>query len=299
MEDTETNSEITLREVLFPTDFSPASDAVFLYAATIADRYNGRLHVAHVINLEPFGLIAPESIPEMVKQLQQQAHQKVDQLLGTRRSGADRYRAIVAEGAVLDVLIDLIHRNHIDLVVLGTHGRRAFKKLLLGSVAEEVFRTAPCPVLTIGPKPALAQANIELRHVLYLLKFEPDTSEAAKYAVSLAQRYAAKLTVMNVREGMPLAAAQQERQEDIREPFKCWIEDHVPESSNLRNQVRFERGFGPATEAILNFVSKATVDLIVMSVERVDPLIAAHLTKLDTAYRLVSYAPCPVLTIRE
>ena len=98
---------------------------------------------------------------------------------------------------------------------------------------------------------------------------------------------------------MPLAAAQQERQEDIREPFKCWIEDHVPESSNLRNQVRFERGFGPTTEAILNFVSKAAVDLIVMSVEPIDSVTAGHLPKPDTAYELVSYAPCPVLTIRE
>jgi nucleotide-binding universal stress UspA family protein len=299
MEDSEANSEITLKEVLFPTDFSPASEAVFPYAATIADRYNARLCVAHVINLEPFDLAAPESVPEMIKQARTHAHQKIDHLLGTRRLEADRYQAIVAEGAVSEVLIDLTHRNHIDLVVLGTHGRRAFKKLLLGSVAEEVFCTAPCPVLTIGPKAASAQANIELRHVLYLLKFEPDSSEAAKYAVSLAQRYAANLTVMNVREDMRSFPAEDEKQKKILEPFKYWIEDHISEGSNLRNQIRFERGLGPATEAILNFVSKAAVDLIVMSVERIDSVTAGHLPKPDAAYELVSYAPCPVLTIRE
>jgi len=295
MEGPESNSEITLHHVLFATDFSPASDAGFAYAATIADRYHARLYVAHVINLEPFDLIGAESSPAMIRQAREQAQQKIDRLLGGRHLQADRYQAIVAEGAVFEVLIDLVQRNHIDLVVLGTHGRRAFKKLLLGSVAEEVFRMALCPALTIGPRTAPTPANVELRHILYLLEFVPDSSEAAKYAVSLAQRYAANLTVMNVMESMPPST---NKQEQITEPVERWIGDHVSEGSNLRNRVRFERGYGLATEAILDFASKAAVDLIVMSVRRVDPVIAAHLPKPDTAYELVSRAPCPVLTIR-
>jgi nucleotide-binding universal stress UspA family protein len=125
-------------------------------------------------------------------------------------------------------------------------------------------------VLMVGPRTAWAPANIELRHIPYLLEFEPDSSEVAKYAVSLAQRYAADLTVMNVREDMPPSTAKEEKQEQITEPFKFWIEDHISEGSNLRNRVRFERGFGPATEAILNFVSESAVDVIVMSVPCID-----------------------------
>jgi len=295
MEGPEPNSEITLRHVLFATDFSPASDAGFAYAATIADRYHARLFVAHVINLEPFDLIGAESSSAMIRQAREQAQQKIDRLLGGRHLQADRYQAIVAEGAVLEVLIDLVQRNHIDLVVLGTHGRRAFKKLLLGSIAEEVFRTAPCPVLTIGPRTVPTPANVELRHILYLLEFAPDSSEAAEYAVSLAQRYAANLTIMNVMESMPPSTNKQEK---FTEPVESWVEDHISEGSNLRNRVRFERGYGLATEAVLDFASKAAVDLIVMSVRRVDRVIAARLPKPDTAYELVSRAPCPVLTIR-
>jgi len=168
---------------------------------------------------------------------------------------------------------------------------------LFGSMAEEILRLAQCPVLTVGPTCASAPANVALRHVVYLLQFEPDSSEAAKYAVSLAQRFAANLTVMNVREDAPSSAAQQEKREGITEPFKFWVDDHVPKGSRLRNQVRFERGFGPATKATLNFVSNAGIDLIVMSVERVDPVIAAHLPVPDTAYQLITRAPCPVLTI--
>jgi nucleotide-binding universal stress UspA family protein len=295
MEGSEPNSEITFDHVLFATDFSPASDAAFTYAATIADRYHPKLYVAHVINLEPFDLIAAESTPSMIKQAHEQARQKIERMLVTRGLQADRYEIIVAEGVVSDALIDILRRNRIDLAVLGTHGRRAFKKLLLGSIAEEVFRTAPCPVLTIGPKTASVVSKAEVRHVLYPLEFAPDSGGAAKYAVSLAERYGAKLTIMNVREDMPSST---NKQENFTEPVESWIEDHISEGSNLRGHVRFERGFGPVTEAILDFASKTAVDVIVISVRRVDPAMAAHLPKQDTAYTLVSGAPCPVLTIR-
>jgi nucleotide-binding universal stress UspA family protein len=289
------NKEIILNNVLFATDFSPASEAGFAYAVMIADRYHAKLYVAHVINLEPFGLIAAESTPARIEQAREQARQRMERMLGAQRLPADRYQAIVAEGTVAEVLLDILQRNHIDMAILGTHGRRAFKKLLLGSIAEELFRAAPCPVLTIGPRTASVPASVELQHILYPLQFAPDSSEAAKYAVSLAQQYAATLTVMNVREDMPSSA---NKEEQLTEPVEHWIEDHVPDGSDLRNRLRFERGFGPAAGAILGFATKAAVDLIVMSVRRLDAVVAAHLPTPDTAYDVVSRAPCPVLTIR-
>jgi nucleotide-binding universal stress UspA family protein len=291
------NNGIRVQHILFPTDFSPAADAAFAYAVAIAERYHAKLHVAHVINVEPSGSTDSECSPASIKQAHEQAAQKIHHLLRMRPLSADACDTIVAEGVVSEVLPDMLRRNRIDLAVLGTQGRRALKKLLFGSMAEEILRLAQCPVLTVGPTCASASANVELRRVVYLLQFEPDSSEAAKYAVSLAQRFDANLTVMNVREDATSSAAQQEKREGTTEPFKFWIEDHVPESSRLRDQVHFERGFGPATEAILNFISKAGADLLVMSVERVDPVIAAHLPVPDTAYQLITRAPCPVLTI--
>jgi len=291
------SDDIRVQHILFPTDFSPAAEAAFAYALAIAERYHAKLHVAHVINVEPSGSTDSECSSAIIKQAHEQAAQKIHHLLRMRPLAADACETIVAEGVISEVLPDLLRRNRIDLVIVGTHGRRALKKLLLGSMAEEILRLAQCPVLTIGPKSSSAPANLELRHILYLLKFEPDASEAAKYAVSLAQRFGADLTVMNVCEDVPLSAAQQEKQEGITEPFKFWAEEHVPKGSTLHNQVHFERGFGPATEAILNFIPKAGADLVVMSVERVDPIIAAHLPVPDTAYQLITRAPCPVLTV--
>ncbi len=291
----ERNTGIILANILFGTDFSPASEAAFPYALTIADHYQAKLYIAHVINLEPFDLVAPESSPGMIKKAREQARRKIDELVGTRRIEADRFQVIVAEGAVPELLLDIIQRNKIDMAVLGTRGRRAFKKLLLGSVAEEVFRMASCPVLLIGPRTAPAPAQAQLRHVLYPVEFAPDSSEAAKYAVSLAEQYGASLTVMNVREDMPSSATKAEQ---ITQPAKRWLEDNVSPGSDLRDRVRWERGFGPAPAAILDFAARAAVDVIVMSVSRLDPVMASRLPKFGTTYEVVSRASCPVLTVR-
>ena len=295
MTNLEPRTEIALNNILFATDFSPASEAAFTYAVAIADRYHSKLNVAHVISIDAFDLIAADSAATMLKQAQQQAREKMDQLLGPRLLQGDRYQPVIAEGMVAKVLVEMIRRDHIDLAVLGTRGRQTLKKLLLGSTAEEIFRVASCPVLTVGPKTSSVPAKTGLRHILYPLEFAPDSSKAAGYAVALAERYAANLTLMNVRQDMPSSASKSEQ---ATKPVESWIEDHIAQGSNLRNRIRFERGFGSATAAILDFATKESVDAIVMSVTPLDPVMAAHLPKPDTAHEVVSGAPCPVLTIR-
>jgi nucleotide-binding universal stress UspA family protein len=296
MKKLEPKAEFSIDKVLFATDFSPATGPALSYAVTIADRYRSELYVAHVINLESFELLEAESAVVMIKQAHDEANRKIAQLLDSLGLQRDRYQIVVAEGAISEVLLDIIRRNHIDVAVLGTHGRRAFKKLLMGSIAEEVFRMAPCPVLTVGPKTRPATAERQLRHILYPVEFAPDSSKAAPYVVSLAERYDAALTVMNVREDMPASAS---RTEEFTQPMERWIRDHVPEDSDLRKRIRFERGFGPVTDSILDFAAKENVDMIVMSIRQLDPVMAAHLPKAGTAHELVSRASCPVLTIRR
>jgi len=203
---------------------------------------------------------------------------------------------LVGQGAIWDVLLEMIQQNGIDLIVVGTHGRRGLRKLLLGSVAEEVFRMAPCPVLTVGPKtPETRLRDVQLGHILYPVEFVPDSSHAAAYAVSLAEEYHAKLTYMKVFEDM---VSSPEEKAQIQEPVRHWMDDHIPTESDLRERTSFEPGFGPTAEAILKFASDRGVDLIVMGVRRLDPVMAAHLPKPDTAYEVLRTTPCPVLTVR-
>ena len=266
------------------------------HALTIAGHYGSKLYVAHVICPEITDLLAPELSPTILKQAQEFAQQRMERLLSTARQQGVPCQPLIGEGAVWDVLLDMIQQNGIDLIIVGTHGRRGLSKLLLGSVAEEVFRMAPCPVLTVGPKTSETRStDVKLGHILYPVEFVPDPSDAATYAVSLAEEYHAKLTYMKVLEDM---LPSPEERAQIQEPVRHWMDDHIPAESDLRERTSFELGFGPTAEAILKFASDRGVDLIVMGVQRLDPVMAARLLKPDTAYEVVRTAPCPVLTVR-
>jgi nucleotide-binding universal stress UspA family protein len=288
-------SRVALKNILLATDFSPASEAALPHALTIAGQYGSKLYIAHVICLEFLELVAPEFTPTMLQEARRFAQQNMERLLSAGRQRAVSCQPLIGEGAIWDVLLDMIHQNGIDLVVVGTHGRRGLRKLLLGSVAEEVFRLAPCPVLTVSPKTSETRSmDVQLGHILYPLEFVPDSSDAAAYAVSLAEECHAKLTFMKVFEEM---VPSPEEKAQVQEPVRHWMDDHIPTESDLRERTSFELGFGPAAEAILKFTSDHGVDLIVMGVRRLDPVMAAHLPKPDTAYEVVRTAPCPVLTV--
>jgi nucleotide-binding universal stress UspA family protein len=286
---------ISIHNVLLATDFSATANTALSYAAAIAGRYNSRLIVAHVINPEAFDLLESESGKAAARQARDEATRKIGDLLTRAQLPGESSEIEVAEGAVADRLLNIIQQSRVDLAVLGTHGRRAFQKMILGSITEEIFRIAPCPVLTVGPKTLPFSAGRQIRHVLYPAEYVPDTSKAAAYALSLAHQYDATLTVMNVREDMAATAPASEWFKPEREH---WIQQHLPQGSDLRNRVRFHMGFGAAADSILEFTANANVDVIVMPVRQLDPLMAAHLPRPDTAYEVISRALCPVLTIR-
>ena len=296
MKPLDSQSRVAPKKIMLATDFSPASEAALPYALTIARHYSSELFVAYVIPPEFGDLIAPERTPTIRQEAQRVAQQNMERFLHAGRDWGVSCQPLIGEGAIWDVLQEMIYQNGIDLIVLGTHGRRGLRKLLLGSVAEEVFRMAPCPVLTVGPKTSETPSmDVRLDHILYPLEFIPDTSDAASYAVSLAEEYHAKLTSMKVfEETVPSSDVKAL----VEEPFRHWMEDHIAIESDLRARTSFEPGFGPTAEAILKFASDRGVDLIVMGVQRLDPVMAAHLPKPDIAYEVVRTAPCPVLTVR-
>ena len=188
MESLNQKGRVPLKNILLATDFSPASEAALLHALKIARQYESKLYIAHVISVEVMYLVAPERTATIREQAQQFAQQNMEHFLNVVSQAGVSCQPLVGDGVIWDVLQDMIRENQIDLVVLGTHGRRGLRKLLLGSVAEEVFRLAPCPVLTVGPKTLeMRSTNVELSHVLYPVEFVPDPSTAAAYAVSLAE----------------------------------------------------------------------------------------------------------------
>src|SRR5438094_9721251 len=109
---------------MLATVFSPAAEVALSYASAVADRYQSRLYVAHVINLESFDLLESESARITLQKAHDEAQRKITQLLDPLHLPRDRYRIVVADGAISGVLVEIIRRNPVDLGVAGSHGRR-------------------------------------------------------------------------------------------------------------------------------------------------------------------------------
>lgn len=283
----------TLRNVLVAIDFSAASDAVLPYAISIARHYRSNLHMAHIITPDVSGLIAPQLIDQIRSELKAAATNKIEEQIRAMHVGDLNVQPIVMEGAVADALLGTIRSKDIDLVVLGTHGRRGLRKLVLGSVAEEVFRLAPCPVLTVGPKAEEVSADpMQLRHIIYPMELKGDVVKAAGYPVSIAKEYHAELTFLNVIEQPSMSDDEKAWINVISEH---WFEDKIAPDLGIA-KVHFVHKFGDPATAILQCAAERGADLIVMNIQGGHPLLAGLVP--GVAHRVVAEASCPVLTIR-
>ena len=152
---------IQLKRVLFPTDFSSASESAREYALTLAERFDAELHLLHVIHdwverMPEFGmgLSVPawaEQGPARRRDLEESAIRQLPALTPSGWSEQHRVTIAVKEGEPFVEIVKYAREHEIDLIVIGTHGRGAVAHALLGSVAERVVRKAPCPVLTVRP----------------------------------------------------------------------------------------------------------------------------------------------------
>lgn len=145
---------IALKNILVATDFGEASDAALTYGRVLARCFHAKLHVLYVCeNVFTRGLGSDAYVavfPDLQKDVEDTSRKQLDELLTE-----DDRRSLAAEPVVLTsnmpaaAVVQYSKDANIDLIVMGTHGRGAVAHLLMGSVAEKVVRTAPCPVLTV------------------------------------------------------------------------------------------------------------------------------------------------------
>lgn len=139
-----------ITKILVPTDFSEHSALALRYAVDIGKRYDAAvtlLHVYPVVNYaaaEGFALYTPEQLAKLITQLTTQLRALEDD---ARKSGAAQIASLMEQGDAYQEI--LAQAPNFDLIVMGTHGRTGLKHALMGSVAEKIVRTSPCPVLTV------------------------------------------------------------------------------------------------------------------------------------------------------
>ena len=139
---------LPLATILHPTDFSEHSEFAFRLACALARDYKARLVLLHVIP-PPMVIYAGGPVPAETWPSVEEVKEKLTQLEG--QAHHVRVESQVMEGDPVDMILRAAEETHSDVIVMGTHGRTALARLLLGSVAESVLRKAPCPVLTAKP----------------------------------------------------------------------------------------------------------------------------------------------------
>ena len=287
MKAVESRTRIQLGRILFATDFSSAAAVAIPYAAGLAARFGARLYVIHVRPISIGPLMVPGGDHGSAQAAKLDAEGKTDRILAMFREAHPE--VLIAEGAVWPNIADAIDEHEIDLVIAGTRGRSGVAKLLMGSVAEQVFRRARCPVLTVGPHVQTKSDVAEIKKILFATDLTPQ-SLAAPYAISLAQEYQAHLTLLHV--PPPGDAVHIDHAAQL-------LRNLVPEEAELWCSPEFVVEPGDVADKILTVAARQPADLIVMGAHPTSgpPALPAHLPA-TTAHKVLCRAPCPVLTVR-
>jgi len=280
--------------ILFATDFSPAATHAIPFVKALARHFQSKLAVLHVKSPVVNPMTQPATWPAVVEAAKAADERHREELRET--FAGINTELLLEEGEIQSNLEKALEKYDTDLVIIGTRGRTGLSKMLLGSVAEEIFRTVPCPVVTVGPHSDSFRANI--RDILFATDFASEAPAAAAYAISLAQEFQARLTMLHVvPEGKP---GELVSWSDVRDSSKQLLRKLVPDEAELWCKPEYFVERGDAAERILDFANLREVDLIVLGAQpaRGVPGAATHLA-IATAHKVVAHAKCPVLTVRS
>ena len=153
--------------ILVPVDFSDCSRAALECAVMLAERFGASIHVLHVWDTPHY--VGPEFLirepgetgSPLEKAALTQAETEMDEFLSAFPRREERFRVRFESGKPYESIVKLAEDEHFDAIVMGSHGRSGLRRLVLGSVADKVVRTAPCPVITIRQAEAAhAEASV-------------------------------------------------------------------------------------------------------------------------------------------
>lgn len=185
--------------ILVPTDFSESALLALEHGIYLANKFEGELHLLHVAELPT---ITIHDFPSDLFELARKGGmEQMGELLEEQEVELPPVKRVVMSGTpsepAADVIIDYARDNDIDFIVMGTHGRRGVRRLLLGSVTEEVIRRSPCPVLTMRThKEAWSLPRAD--RILVPVDFGSSTRQVIGVASRIAEHYDAAITLAHV-----------------------------------------------------------------------------------------------------
>jgi nucleotide-binding universal stress UspA family protein len=189
---------VTLKNILVATDFSPLWDIALPFVSALAGRYQANLTLLNVIPAVIYPEIPLDPYPPGEEKQREAMMEKLGSIADGIPVPDSNKSRVVRIGDTVQAVLDVVADRHIDLVVVTTHGRSGFSRLVLGSTAEQILRRVPCPVLTIGPKTNKALEFEKFKTILIPVDFSAESNDAAMYAVALGKEQRAKIVVLHI-----------------------------------------------------------------------------------------------------
>ena len=295
---------LRIKKVLFPTDFSECAERAFTHAAFLAGQYNATLHVLSIMvpfEGEPGNPMA--YLPDLSAEATDLAEYMADSESDLQTDLSVVY-AREADVSAASGILSYAREQDVDLIVMGTHGRRGIDHAFLGSVAEEVARVAPCPVFTIGLN-ASAKPGQDIHDLLVPIDFSAFGGPALTYAKELAVVYKAKLHLLHVIEDIGLpgaygygASARFAISYSEMEKNSCQALQAIG-NKVLGDEVPFEVHAigGNAALDTVDFATQHGIDLIVMATHGRTGI--RRLVIGSVAEKVIRMARCPVFTVKS
>jgi nucleotide-binding universal stress UspA family protein len=285
------------KKILCPVDFFKASSRAFDYALRIATNYHAKVHALHVVEpaISPaYG--APFSVEDLTADLEKESRRLLQRF---KERGAKANVGVTTEVRLGDIDLGILHsikNQKADLVVMVTHGRRGFERLVLGSVTERMIRHCPIPLLAISVAGKSAKSAPKIRRILVTTDFSEGTAEAIDHALSLGQRNNAKVTVLHVLHDVAADAAGKYRDSLVR-GIEVQLEKLIPERAFDYCAIETRLEDGMPSGVIPDIAKSGAFDILVMNIHGkslVDRVLIG-----STAERTLREAAgiCPVLLI--
>jgi nucleotide-binding universal stress UspA family protein len=291
---------IRISHILCPVDFSDMSARALHYASALASWYEARLTVLHMFPLMPVMDVPPPVLDDQTR----------DRLLEDLR----RFTACVPREVTLALRVEKCESVHeaiqefaasarADLLVMGSHGRSGFKRILLGSVAERVIRQAPCPTMIVPARvhDVGADAPVRFRTILCPVDFSDNSLLAAEYAMNLAEETDAQLRLLHVISMPPGLDELELTLKDVRAQVDAdrlqRLEQLIPAEAPSYCTVQSAVRTGAVHQEILTAADEQPSDLIVLGAHGRGAVDAAFFG--SNAARVARAANCPVLVVRH
>ncbi|NBB74228.1 MAG: universal stress protein [Bacteroidetes bacterium] len=290
---------LQVNSILFPTDGSTCAEYAHAHAAFLAEQFDAELHVLHVVEtsgLEDLAAFVEITEEDILEQLHAPITSGPDEPTDDRVHHAQRTNESAAEG-----ILTYADGQGIDLVVMGTHGRRGMDRLLMGSVAEEVVRRSVCPVLTVcgNKQPA---PDRDVNRILVPLGLSDHSDALFAHARAIGATYGAHLDLLHVIESsnFPQAYGLEDQAPDEEA-----VERRVHEAMTRYADAAQEAGVdatvsvrrGHPVEVILDILNDEPADLVTIATHGRTGI--KRLLIGSVAEKVVRMAPCPVFTVKS